>query len=359
MSRAQAPLKRLGTTASLTLLLFCFELFLGLAMKFLLDNCIQEMKAPLGQKINQFAYSSELNLIASMEYCEDCLLWNPDNGQVVNEIELDHDCHSDIIFLPGHYIAVAFSDAPQRGSRVCIHSVDSGENILDVSAGFCEFEVVALTPDNRLLVGGRLTDFLIDLDNKQIVEERRIVDSSFRSWSLCCSKQNYNTIFFTSADKNRELELGFCILTVDFSTDGKVLNTSLEEVTYCLIEGEERDLSIITGLSHDGEHVIVATEREGIILLESACEGSVGHVIVSSGIPSDEVCYPLGQQMVTHQNQLMVSDGGDVIKVYNYKRYDSLQELCRLRINHFLQGNKEKVDKLPLPSTVKNYLLYK
>lgn len=338
-------------------------------MKFLSDNCIQEIIAPQG-RITAFDYSSELNLIASFEHCNGiCELWNPETEEMVKEIDLESECLVDVIFLQYRYVAVTIEEG-NHGNGICIHSVDSGDEIMQVdthSGGYSgngDFNYMVVSPDNRLLVGGLLSDFLLDFDNKKVVEERNIGDVSLSSdmsylvQSLCCSKQTYNTICFTRIEEEDWLlEDGFCILVVDFSTDGKVLNTNVKEVTYCLIEGEKREIGKVSGLAHGGEYVIVATESE-IILLESACEGSIGHEIVSSGIPMVDFM-PHGQMVVNHKNQLMVSHGGNFIRVYEYNRNDSLQSLCRLRINNLLEGDKDKVDQLPLSQIVKNYLLYK
>jgi len=132
--------------------------------------------------------------------------------------------------------------------------------------------------------------------------------------------------------------------------------TTEETIEDCFINGEEHGLCV-RSLVHDGEYIIVAGDDE-IIALESATEGSVGHVIVSSGIPDDQDL-ATGQIRLNDQGQLMVCDGSDVIKVYEYKGLNTLQGLCRRQINRILKHRKDKVEDLPIPSNIKKFLLYK
>jgi hypothetical protein len=144
---------------------------------------------------------------------------------------------------------------------------------------------------------------------------------------------------------------------VRFTKEGVVELINLQTITYCMINGEKRSFEKVYGLEHDGKNVLVATDKD-IIVMESATEGSPGHVIVGSGFSEFE-----GKIKLNDENQLMVCDGCGFIKVYDYKRPNCLQGLCRYHINNSIKQNGKKkadgVDNLPIPRNLKDYLLHK
>lgn len=321
-------------------------------MKFHSNKCIQEIKCPNGCGILAYDYSCELNLIASFgSILQIVFIWDPDTREIVKEIDLMMDFYNDVIFLAGPYIAVTCHDPLWTG--FCVYSIDSGRRIIKVVEDECPkndydgCNKINLSPKNEIIFSGCMIEYFLDLNTKKVVNKRHLHD-----WcsvlTMCCSKFSY-TICIAGDDP----EEGFQCLNVEFSSNGKASST-VEHVTHCMIGGKKRVFEgKVTGLAHDGENIIVATQDD-IIVLESANEGSIGHVIVSSGFSS----HCDGQIRVNHKNQLMVSNCSNVIEVYEYKQYDTLQACCRHVINSILKQNKEKINKLPLPNLVKNYLLY-
>ncbi|KAK3733230.1 hypothetical protein QZH41_002000 [Actinostola sp. cb2023] len=254
-------------------------------MTFFSDNCVRVIKVPTGN-INRFDYSSELNLVASSEFASSsATVWNPDTGEIVKEIEL-MECHADILFLAGQYIGVPWDEA-NHGSGLAIYDIDSGEQVLDIIEcydGQCI--TAAMTPHKSLVIGGSgLTEFSLDFEKKKMIEKKRICDTDDNVCYMCCSKDSYTICYCILYEGTLK-----CLDVLEFASeikdsesysesDATKAVTTEETIEDCFINGEEHGLCV-RSLVHDGEYIIVAGDDE-IIALESATEGSVGHVIVS------------------------------------------------------------------------------
>lgn len=325
-------------------------------MAFLLDNCVLKEKLPFNA--NALDYSSELNLFAVLHYST-VFVWNPETKKTTATFDIGFEGVTDVLFLPGNYIAVPGGEG-NHGSDVSIFSLNEKDAVLSIFEND-DVGQITLTPDKNLLAAGSLvSEAQLDLKNMKVLQYKDIWDleddEQLPITTLCCSS-NY-TVCCGIVDTN-----SFSCVDVGFSADGEVSLTNKQTITYCMINGEERRFGNVLGLAHDGEHVIVATDQD-IVVLESSREGSPAHVIVSSAIPRDgpNSGFSGGRIRLNNENQLMVCDGGNVIKVYDYKRPNCLQEVCRCHINKSLKQHGKKnanVEHLPIPQSLKDYLLYK
>lgn len=338
-------------------------------MAFLLDNCVLKEKLPFGAY--SLDYSSELNLFAVLN--EDAVYaWNPETKKSTATFDIGGEGVTDVLFLPGNYIAVPHGEG-NHGSDVSIFSLDEKDAVLRI---FEDNDIgqITLTPDKNVLGVGeypsKVSEVQLDLKNMKVLQYKDIwafEEDDLCMTMLCCSsnynKQNYEkTCHYTVCCGSADVDSFSCV-DVGFSADGELSLTNKQTITYCMINGEERRFGNVLDLAHDGEHVIVATDQD-IVVLESATEGSPAHVIVSSAIPreSPNSGFSGGRIRLNNKNQLMVCDSGDVIKVYDYKRPNCLQGLCRCQINKSLKQHGKKnanIEHLPIPQSLKDYLLYK
>lgn len=125
-------------------------------------------------------------------------------------------------------------------------------------------------------------------------------------------------------------------------------------IDHCILDGVEYKLLHVTEFVHDGQNLILA-DGDKILLLETLSNGSTAHLI-ASGLTS--IRKGLG---INHKGQLMVCDGCDSIKFFDYKcNPRSLQDLCRCCILETISSNySENVKTLSLPETLSDYLLFK
>lgn len=328
-------------------------------MVFLQDNCIATYKLPkeAGSAIN-IDYSSELDLFASLDVDEGVFLWNPQNQKVVANIEKDWDGMCDVLFLPNNFLAISEGEG-NHGSDIRFVSLEDIEELVSFEIDDRELPLdypgsLALCADGDLLIseiyGTEISKIHVDFVNMKLLEGKDIwtcnqaEDGGIES--VCCSK-NWN-IVCTSHD-----DAFFSSVDVKFSEAGDVeLSNEQEMISEYMVNGETKQFESVNSVAHDGENILVATNGE-ILLLESATHGSVAHTVASDVSPS--------QIRLNCRGQLLVCDQTEFIKVYDYKKPNTLQDLCRYQINNIIGQNKKQkeIRDLPIPQTLKNYLLYK
>ena len=335
-------------------------------MSFLLDNCISNHKLPKkAGSADAVDYSSELGLFATRNSEKGVFVWNPQNRKVVAHFrdESIQDGICEFLFLPGEFLAISEGET-NHGSDISFISLkDVAEPVaFEIDEKDLQLQYpggMALSPDNMLLVaeafGPDVCKIQIDFENEKVLENQSIWTCEeaeemgienlccSRNWNICCT--NYEGKFLSCVD-------------VKFSSSGEVELSNKQLITHCTINGETQEFGKVVGMAHDGENILVATDSN-VILLESATEGSEAHII-ASGIS------PNGQIRLNNKDQLMVCDGDKFIKVYDYKGPKTLQGLCRYQINNtFKLGGKRRVSKerkvngLPIPTNLKDYLLYR
>ena len=333
-------------------------------MRFLLDNCISNYKLPKeAGSANSVDYNSELGLFATMDVEEGVFVWNPQNRKVVAHFEKDWDGICDLLFLPGEFLAISEGEGNHGSDIRFISLKDVAEPVaFEINDRDLQLQYpggMALSPDNMLLVaeayGPEVCKIQIDFDNEKVLENQSIwmceeaeemgIENLCCSsnWNICCS--SYEEEFLSCVD-------------VKFSSSGEVELSNTKCITQCIINGETQEFGKVVGMAHDGENILVATESN-VTLLESVTEGSKAHII-ASGISLN------GQIRLNNKDQLMVCDDDKFIKVYDYKGPKTLQGLCRYQINNtFKLGGKRQVSKerkvngLPIPTNLKEYLLYR
>ena len=128
-----------------------------------------------------------------------------------------------------------------------------------------------------------------------------------------------------------------------------------------MLDGEKNKIDhYLRGCIHDGQNLIIA-EGEKIVLLESLTEGSNAHLLVSGLKPVVEGSREEVGLNLNHKGQLMVCDDKEFVNVFEYKCSPrSLQDICRSAIVDTIHtGYSDKVKSMTIPSTLKDYLLYK
>lgn len=327
-------------------------------MAFLSDNIVfKEENLPFN--VNSLDYCSELNVFAVRD-TRTVYVWDPESRKITARFDVGIQGYADVVFLPGNYIAATGGHASVFTSEIRIYSLDEEDVLLVINKDdFCE---IHLSPEKNLLalamnenIMPDVKEISIDMKNKKVLSKKTIwnitddVDDAVDG-SICCST-NYNLCYINTITYNFVV----CV-DVKFSADGEVSLTNKQFITYCMINGEKRSFGKVYNIAHDGEHLIVETDQD-IILLESAREGSRAHVIVSSGIRG------VGRMKLNNENLMMVCERENVIKVYDYKRPNCLRGLCRCQINKSLKqtgtNKNASVGQLPIPQCLKNYLLYK
>lgn len=353
-------------------------------MKVIANKCVSEIHIPEGiRKGNGIEYNPVLDFYVTMSLEDGISVWNPVSGKVVAECDLGFDGFLDMLLLPGNRIGVSYSELHHCGS-VSIYSLEKDTFVkpeLDVEIPSLSYTgVVYLSPQKSLLVAGApevdcgLFEVCIDWDNLKVLKIRELhIRSGYDFVSLFCSS---DFVFVSLVAEENDfcglnLRLFNCKLNSEQAIpeaiqgseepdeDKNVLEKteSQEEViiSYYILDGEEVKIDSCYGFVHDGENLIIANGGK-IVLLESLKEGSNAHLVASE-------CFWCGfieGMNLNHKGQLIVQ-GSQTIKLFEYKCSPRLlQDLCRCCILETIPTCcSEKVNQLPIPSNLKDYLLYK
>ncbi|RMX60256.1 hypothetical protein pdam_00009086 [Pocillopora damicornis] len=295
-------------------------------MRVIPNNCVSEIKYPKSiARADGVDYNPVLNLFVTFNYNYDgACVWDSSTGKVLARFDELGENFRDVLFLPGNHLAVSSSEAHHGGCiKICFFEdgkpasvkfvIDSEDLPVDYPGA------IALSPGRNLLVseafnGGDLYEVLIDWDNLKVLKSREIIPSTEESvedqiLQLSCS-QNFDVARFDISS-----DAILVAKVTEFSTEGKAQTQKQEEITYYVLDGEEKriasnDGSHVPGLAHDGQNLIIATENE-IVLLESATEGS-NALLIASGVK------PSGQIKINCEGQLMVCEK-NAIKLFEYK----------------------------------------
>ncbi|XP_027039064.1 uncharacterized protein LOC113667446 [Pocillopora damicornis] len=332
-------------------------------MRVIPNNCVSEIKYPKSiARADGVDYNPVLNLFVTFNYNYDgACVWDSSTGKVLARFDELGENFRDVLFLPGNHLAVSSSEAHHGGCiKICFFEdgkpasvkfvIDSEDLPVDYPGA------IALSPGRNLLVseafnGGDLYEVLIDWDNLKVLKSREIIPSTEESvedqiLQLSCS-QNFDVARFDISS-----DAILVAKVTEFSTEGKAQTQKQEEITYYVLDGEEKriasnDGSHVPGLAHDGQNLIIATENE-IVLLESATEGS-NALLIASGVK------PSGQIKINCEGQLMVCEK-NAIKLFEYKNeIRSLQSLCRHYIREAISTNfARKENNSIIPSSLKD-----
>ena len=373
-------------------------------MKVLANNCVSKVKIPKGKGVNRgngVSYNPVLGLFVTVDFYEGVSVWNHVSGEVMAKCDLKTGF--DVSLLPGNRVALSFESGPHYAGSVLISSLekdtfDDFELELKVPSS-TDPGVIALTPQKSLLVASSvqvdpvLHEIFMDWNNLKVVEMREIIvplpeeeDEEDREIGLLCCSSDGKVIL-------AEYEVGQCealsslIITGKISLSCEKISRSFERkglgsedededeekkeleqfkmqeeatISYYMLDGEENHIDNLRGFIHDGQNLIIA-EGEKIVLLESLTEGSNAQLIVSGLKPAEEDSRKEVGMNLNHKGQLMVCDDKEFIKVFEYRcRLRSLQDICRCFIVDTIHtGYSDKVKSLAIPSTLKDYLLYK
>ena len=369
-------------------------------MKVLANNCVSKVKIPKGVNRGKgVSYNPVLGLFVTVDFYEGISVWNHVSGEVMAECDLRSDFN--VSLLPGNRVALSYQAGSYYEGSVEIHSLE--KNTFD----FFELElkmpsstdpgVIALTPQKSLLVASSgqvdpvLYEIFMDWNNLKVVKMREIIvplpkeeDEEDRTIGLLCSSPDGKVIraeyevgqyeALSSLIKIAKISLSCEKVSRSFkrkelgSEDEDEENIELEQfkmqeeatISYYVLDGEENQIDNLRGFIHDGQNLIIA-EGEKIVLLESLTEGSNAQLIVSGLKPAEEDSRKVLGMNLNHKGQLMVCDDKECIKVFEYRcRLRSLQDICRCVIVDTIHtGYSDKVKSLAIPSTLKDYLLYK
>ena len=338
-------------------------------MKVLVNNCVSKIKIPEGVNSgNGVDYNPVFDLYATIDYVDGVSVWSPVSGKVTAECDLGADGDLHMLFLPGDHIAISYSEA-HHGGTIEIYSLEKGtfdSSELEIEVPSLSYPgALALSPERNILVAGSagmdggLYEIVMDWDNLKVLKTRELCipedeESEFGIDQLCCSPD------FKVITSHHENTCTLSIAKVCFDSDGDSEREDEEKmemegqatITYYMLDGEENQINDLTGFVHDGQNLIIAN-GDKIVLLESITEGSNAHLVASDVKPS-------GQLRLNHKGQLMVCEE-KVIKLFEYSCIPrSLQDLCRCCVRkaiHTCYSNAVKG--LEIPSTLKEYLLYK
>ena len=228
--------------------------------------------------------------------------------------------------------------------------------------------VIYLSPQKSLLVAGApevdcgLFDVCIDWDNLKVLKIRELyIPPGYDFVSLFCSSD----FVFVSlvAEENDFCGLNLRLFNCKLNSEQAILDAiqgseepyedenvlekieSQEEVTlsYYILDGEEVKIDGCYGFVHDGENLIIANGGK-IVLVASECFW----------------CGFIEGMNLNHKGQLIVQ-GSHTVKLFEYKCSPRLlQDLCRCCILETIPTCcTEKVNQLPIPSNLNDYLLYK
>ena len=373
-------------------------------MKVLANNCVSTVKIPEGVNSgNGVSYNPVLGLFVTVDFNEGISVWNHVSGEVMAECDLRSDFK--VSLLPGNRVALSYQSGSYYEGLVEIYSLEKD------TFDFCELElkmpsstdpgVIALTPQKSLLVASSvqldpvLYEIFMDWNNLKVVKMREIIvplpeeeDEEYNEIGLLCCSPDGKVIraeyevgqyeALSSLIKIAKISLSCEKVSrsckrkqqgsEDEDEDEDDENIELEQfkmqeeatISYYMLDGEENQIDNLRGFIHDGQNLIIA-EGEKIVLLESLTEGSNAHLIVSGLKPAEEDSRKVVGMNLNHKGQLMVYDDKEFIKVFEYRcRLRSLQDICRcVIVDTTHTGYSHKVKSLAIPSTLKDYLLYK
>ena len=362
-------------------------------MKVLANNCVSTVKIPEGVNSgNGVSYNPVLGLFVTMDFNEGISVWNHVSGEVMAECDLGPDVDFNMSLLPGNRVAVSCSVLYSGGS-VEIYSLekdtfDSSELELKVPS-LSYPGVIALTPQKSLLVAGSveldpgLYEIFMDWNSLKVLKMREICvpppdeeDEEYGGIGLLCGSPDGKVIRAEYEFEDYEALSSLIIAKISLSCERKEQGSEDEDeekkeleqfkmqdeatISYYMLDGEENHIDNLRGFIHDGQNLIIA-EGEKIVLLESLIEGSNAQLIVSGLKPAEEDSRKEVGLNLNHKGQLMVCDDKEFIKVFEYRcRLRSLQDICRCFIVDTIHtGYSDKVKSLAIPSTLKDYLLYK
>ena len=358
-------------------------------MKVLANNCVSKIEIPEGVTYsgNGVAYNPVLGLFVTVDCVEGISVWNPVSRELMAECDLGPDGDLNMTLLPGNRIAVSHSE-PNHWSSVEILSLEEdtfgNSPELDLKVPSLTYPgVIALTPRKSLLVAGSgqmaFNEIFIDWNNLNVLNTRelRVPLPPLREGCgevrmLCCSpdgkviRAEYDKHAFSSLTVTK-----ICPSSEQKDQGSKEENEEKKEleqiemqeeatISYYMLDGEKTKIEHLRGCIHDGQNLIIA-EGENIVLLESLTEGSNAHLLVSGLKPVVKGSREEVGLNLNHKGQLMVCDDKEFIKVFEYKCSPrSLQDICRSAIVDAIQtGYSDKVKSMTIPSTLKDYLLYK
>ena len=358
-------------------------------MNVLANNCVSKISVPKGANSgNGVAYNPVLGLFVTMDLCNGISVWDPMKGKVMAKRNLGQDGQLDMLILPGNRIAVSYSEG-NHGGFIGIYSLEKGKNTfkapklylkssdLSPSGWTLDPGALSFSPQGNLLVAGSmvgngdLMKLCMDWENLKVLGTRDFFlsdheDRECKIEMVCCSVDS--VILTREFDSEQgEYDRGIKCRKLCFEDlnkgnkeeDKKEEGIEAQEqafISYYMLDGEENQLNNLRGFSHDGQNLIVAN-GDKIVLLESLTEGSNAHLIVSGLKPAEEDSPDDIGLNLNHKGQLMVCDDKAFIKVFEYKCCPRcLQDICRCLIH---TGYSDKVKKLTIPSTLKDYLLYK
>ena len=362
-------------------------------MKVLANNCVSTVKIPEGVNSgNGVSYNPVLGLFVTMDFSKGISVWNHVSGEVMAECDLGQDGDLNMSLLPGNRVAVSCS-VLYGGGSVEIYSLekdtfDSSELELKVPS-LTYPGVIALTPQKSLLVAGSvhldpgLYEIFMDWNNLKILKMREICvplpdeeDEECGGIGLVCGSPDGKVIRAEYEFEDYENLSSLIISKISLSCERKEQGSEDEDeekkeleqfkmqdeatISYYMLDGEENQIDNLRGFIHDGQNLIIA-EGEKIVLLESLTEGSNAQLIVSGLKPAEEDSRKEVGMNLNHKGQLMVCDDKEFIKVFEYRcRLRSLQDICRcVIVDTTHTGYSNKVKSLAIPSTLKDYLLYK
>ena len=377
-------------------------------MKVLANNCVSKVKIPKGvNRGNGVSYNAVLGLFVTVDFYEGISVWNHVSGEVMAECDLRSDFK--VSLLPGNRVALSYQSGSYYEGSVEIHSLEKD------TFDFFELElkmpsstdpgVIALimTPQKSLLVASSvqldpvLYEIFMDWNNLKVIKMREIIfppleeeDEEYNEIGLLCCSPDGEVIraeykvgqyeALSSLIKIAKISLSCKKVSrsckrkeqgsedEDEDEDEDEERKELEQfkmqeeatISYYMLDGEENHIDNLRGFIHDGQNLIIA-EGEKIVLLESLTEGSNAQLIVSGLKPAEEDSQKKVGMNLNHKGQLMVCDDKEFIKVFEYRcRLRSLQDICRCFIVDTIHtGYSDKVKSLAIPSTLKDYLLYK
>ena len=356
-------------------------------MDVLSNNCVYEIKIPEGVKSgNGVYYNPVLDLYATIDYIDGVSVWSPVSGKVTAECDLGPDGDLHMLFLPGDRIAISYSEV-HHGGTVEIYSLDTDtfdSSELEIKVPFLTYPgALALSPERNILVAGSvgidsgLCEICMDWENLKVLKTRELCipeentdsssdseDSDHGIAELCCSPDF--KIITARFDEDFEKLSTLSVAKVCFNTEGEDEREGEEKIeikeqatiTYYMLDGEENLIDDITGFVYDGQNLIISN-GDKIVLLESITEGSNAHLIASGLKPSRQTRRERVLNL-NHKGQLMVCEK-KVIKLFEYScNPRSLQDLCRCCVRKTIPtGYRDAVKGLEIPSTLKEYLLYK
>lgn len=358
-------------------------------MNVLANNCVSKISVPKGAHSgNGVAYNPVLSLFVTMDLCNGISVWDPMKGKVMAKQNLGQDG------LPGNRIAVSYSEG-NHGGILDIYSLEKGKKTfkapelslessdfrdLSPSGWTLDSGALSFSPQGNLLVAGStvgngdLMELCMDWENLKALGTRDFFlsdheDRYYKIEMLCCS---VDSVILTREFDSRKGELNdikcrkLCFEDLNEGNkeeDKKEEGIEAQEqafISYYMLDGEENQIDNLRGFIHDGQNLIIAN-GDKIVLLESLTEGSNAHLLVSGLKPVVEGSREEVGLNLNHKGQLMVCDDKEFIKVFEYKCSPrSLQDICRSAIVDTIQtGYSDKVKSMTIPSTLKDYLLYK